>query len=299
VLVNEDGGWEEYVKGVAHVLQSQGHGLNGWEGVVAGDVPIGAGLSSSAAVEMATARAFSAVSDLPWNPASMARVGQRAENEWVGVNCGIMDQMISAAGERDHALLIDCRSLETRQVPIPAGTVVVILDTATRRGLVESAYNERRAQCEAVAAHFGVPALRDLDSTTLEARASELDPVALKRARHVITDSERTLKAAEVMTRGDAEEMGRLMNRSHASYRDDFEASRPEVDAMVLLAQAHPACYGARLTGGGFGGCAVALVRSEGAEGFATEVARDYEAAIGLQPRVYICTATDGAAIVE
>jgi galactokinase len=297
-LANDDGGWVEYVKGVAYVLQSQGHALRGWEGVVAGDVPIGAGLSSSAAVEMATARAFSATSDLPWDPPAMARVGQRAENEWVGVNCGIMDQMISAAGRRDHALLIDCRSLETTQVPIPAGTVVVILDTATRRGLVESAYNERRAQCEAVAAHFGVPALRDLASTTLAARATELDPVALRRARHVITDSERTLQAADAMTRGDAAEMGVLMNQSHASYRDDFEASRPEVDAMVLLAQSHPACFGARLTGGGFGGCAVALVRAEGAEAFAAEVSREYEAATGLHPQVYICTATDGAAIV-
>jgi galactokinase len=297
-LANDDEGWVEYVKGVAYVLQSQSHALRGWEGVVAGDVPIGAGLSSSAAVEMATARAFSAMSDLPWDPPAMARVGQRAENEWVGVNCGIMDQMISAAGRRDHALLIDCRSLETTQVPIPAGTVVVILDTATRRGLVESAYNERRAQCEAVAAHFGVPALRDLASTTLASRANELDPVALRRARHVITDSERTLRAADAMTRGDAAEMGVLMNQSHASYRDDFEASRPEVDAMVLLAQSHPACFGARLTGGGFGGCAVALVRAEGAEAFAAEVSREYEAATGLHPQVYICTATDGAAIV-
>lgn len=297
-LQHEDAGWVEYVKGVAYIMQQQGYGLEGWEGVIAGDVPIGAGLSSSAAVEMATARAFSTVSDLPWKPATMARIGQRAENEWVGVNCGIMDQMISAAGMRDHALLIDCRTLETTQVPLPAGTVVVILDTATRRGLVESAYNERRAQCEAVAAHFGVPALRDVDSATFEARAAELDPVARKRARHVINDSERTVLAAAAMTRGDAAEMGRLMNLSHASYRDDFEASREEVDTMVSLAQAHPACYGARLTGGGFGGCAVALVREDGAEAFARDVRRDYEQATGLEPWVYICTATDGASVV-
>lgn len=294
----ESAGWWEYVKGVAHALGSAGHALRGWEGVMAGDVPIGAGLSSSAAVEMATARAFAAVGRWPWDPARMAKAGQRAENEWVGMNCGIMDQMVSAAGRRDHALLIDCRSLATELVPLPPATVVAILDTATRRGLVDSAYNERRAQCEAAAAFFGVPALRDVDMATFEGQAGNLDDLTRRRARHVISENDRTLAAAAVLRRGDAAEMGRLMNASHASMRDDFEISRPEMDIMVALAQANPGCLGARMTGGGFGGAAVALVRAAEAERFGAAVATAYRESTGLGPQITICTATDGAAVV-
>src|SRR5690606_9437636 len=156
----------EYIKGIAWVLGAAGYRLNGWNGVIAGDVPIGAGLSSSAAIELATAQAFAAISRIDWQPAVMARLAQRAENEWVGMNCGIMDQMISAVGEADHALLIDCRSLQTESVPLPPGTVVVVLDTMSRRGLVDSAYNERRRQCEEAARFFGVPALRDVSLET-------------------------------------------------------------------------------------------------------------------------------------
>lgn len=297
-LRRERSGWPEYVKGVAYALGAE-RDLHGWEGVMAGDVPIGAGLSSSAAVEMAAARAFAVVGHLPWDAARMARAGQRAENEWVGMNCGIMDQMISAAGKRDHALLIDCRSLETRDVPLPPDTVIVVLDTATRRGLVDSAYNERRAQCESAAAHFGVRALRDVDWATFETRAAELEPVTRRRARHVISENERTLAAAEAMRRGDAAEMGRLMNASHASMRDDFEISRAEMDQMVALAQSEPGCYGARMTGGGFGGAAVALVRSDQAKSFAESVAAAYRKATYLEPQLYICTATDGAAVID
>lgn len=303
----DNAGWREYVKGVAFILRAD-HPLSGWEGVLGGDVPIGAGLSSSAAVEMAAARAFAVAGNLPWDAARMARIGQRAENEWVGMNCGIMDQMISAAGQRDHALLIDCRSLETWAVPLPPDTVVVILDTATRRGLVDSAYNERRAQCEAAAAFFGVPALRDVDMRTFDQKTIDmqpfeagggLDPVARRRARHVISENERTVAAAEALRRGDAPAMGRLMNASHTSMRDDFEISRVEMDTMVDLAQAEPGCYGARMTGGGFGGAAVALVRSAAADQFAAAVAGGYRQATGLDPQIYICTATDGAAVVS
>ncbi|HEX2092947.1 MAG TPA: galactokinase, partial [Longimicrobiaceae bacterium] len=279
------------------VLLKKDRDLAGWEGVTAGDVPIGAGLSSSAALELATARAFAAVSGLPWNPREMALLAQRAENQWVGVNCGIMDQMISAAGEAGHALLIDCRSLETRAVPLPPGASVVIMDTATRRGLVDSAYNERRAACEAAAAFFGVPALRDVERDRFEASADRMEPRIRRRARHVITENQRTLEAAEALERGDAATMGRLMNASHASLRDDFQVSRRELDAIVELAQAHEGCFGARMTGAGFGGCAVALVESAAAEGFAREVATRYQAQVGLHPRVYVCVAADGASI--
>ena len=161
-LRNEKAGWIEYLKGTAWSLQDAGLALTGWEGVLQGDVPLGAGLSSSAALEMATARALAAAGNLDWNPAKMAKLGQRAENKWVGVNCGIMDQLISAAGRENHALLIDCRSLDCQPVPFPPGVAVVVLDTSTRRGLVDSAYNERRSQCEAAAKFFGVTALRDV-----------------------------------------------------------------------------------------------------------------------------------------
>ena len=242
-------GWLEYLKGTAWSLMDAGHTLTGWQGAVAGDVPIGAGLSSSAALELATARAFAEVSDLAWDPAVMARLGQRAENKWVGVNCGIMDQMISAAGRVGHALLLDCRSLEGRHVPLPAGTAVVVLDTGTRRGLVDSAYNERRSQCESVSAHFGVSALRDVTSEELVARAGELDDLALRRARHVISENERTTEAAEALAAGETARMGELMYASHVSLRDDFEVSSAALDIMVECARGVAGCHGARMTG--------------------------------------------------
>jgi galactokinase len=297
-LEKTDAGWVEYLKGVAWSLQEAGYALGGWEGVMTGDIPRAAGLSSSAALELATARAFTAVVDLPWEPATMAKLCQRAENQWVGVNCGIMDQMISAAGQADHALLIDCRSLETEAAPLPPQTAVVVLDTATRRGLVDSAYNERRAQCEAAARFFDVPALRDVSVEAFEARADALDDVTRRRARHVITENTRTLRAVEAMRRGDAEALGRLMNASHASLRDDFEVSSDGLNAMVQAALAEDGCYGARMTGAGFGGCAVALVRADLAAIFASNVAASYEATMEIEPHVYVCQATDGADIV-
>src|SRR5579884_2346312 len=298
-LTRSDDGWAEYVKGVAWVLQEAGHRLHGWEGVIAGDVPVGAGLSSSAALEMAVARAFAAVSDLPWDAAKMALLGQRAENEWVGVRCGIMDQMISAAGRAGHALLIDCRSLHTETVPFPPGTTVVVLDTATRRGLVDSAYNERRSQCESAARAFGVSALRDVSAAHFEAECGRLDEITRRRARPVVTENERTLQAANVMRRGDAVAVGRLMNASHESLRDDFAVSSQELNVMVECGRRHPACLGIRMTGAGFGGCAVALVHSEQAKSFTSAVAASYQAKTEIAPVLYVCAATDGAAVVR
>lgn len=291
-------GWLEYVRGVAWALEQAGHtDLRGWEGVAAGDVPVGAGLSSSAALELAAAWAFAGVSGLAWEPEEMARIAQKAENQWVGVNSGIMDQMISAAGQEGHALLIDCRSLETRAVPLPPGTSVVILDTGTRRGLVDSAYNERRAQCEAAARFFGVPALRDVELATFERRAHELDEETRRRARHVITENARTRRAADALERGDTAEVGWLMDESHRSLRDDFEVSRRELDLIVSLARAHAGCHGARMTGAGFGGCALALVDADAAEALAREVSERYTAAVGLVPSVYVSAAAGGASL--
>jgi galactokinase len=289
------------VRGVAWALGSLAaadfHELRGWEGVLAGDVPPGAGLSSSAALELATARAFAGVSDLSWDPTEMALLAQRAENQWVGVNCGIMDQLISAAGVADHALLIDCRSLATRAVPLPVDLAVVVLDTATRRGLVDSEYNERRSRCEAAAKQFGVKALRDVDERLFAERANSLDDVTRRRARHVVTENARVLAAAEALGAGDVRRMGELMNESHRSLRDDFEVSRPELDAMVDIARAQSGCYGARMTGAGFGGCAVAAVARAEAERFASAVGTRYEREVGLTPAVYVCAAASGASL--
>ncbi len=291
--------WAEYVKGIAWVLKAGGFDLTGWQGVLAGDVPIGSGLSSSAGLELAVARAFTEVSGIPWDAPVMARLAQRAENEWVGVNCGIMDQMISAAGEEGHALLIDCRSLQTRSVPLPEGTVAVVLDTATRRGLVDSAYNERRSQCEEAARFFGVEMLRDVSMEDFNERAHELDELIRRRARHVISENERTLQAADVMQRGDAATLGKLMNASHESLRTDFEVSSEALDQIVECAHQEDGCYGARMTGAGFGGCAVALVEAEKAEAFTLNVRTSYEKMSGLTPNIYVCSATNGAELVE
>ena len=292
-------GWGEYLKGVAWALIDAGFEVRGWEGVIAGDVPIGAGLSSSAAWELAAARAFASVAGFEWHAPRMALLGQRAENKWVGVNCGIMDQMISAAGKADHALLIDCRSLESQTVPLPPNTVVIVLDTATRRGLVDSAYNERRSQCEAAARFFNVKALRDVSVEQFNARADELDSITRRRARHVVTEDDRTLRAVEAMRRGDAVELGQLMNASHVSLRDDFEVSSHELNVMAEVAQRHSGCYGARMTGAGFGGCAVALVRAEAVRDFVHGVSTDYRAATGRTPSIYVCRATNGAEVIQ
>jgi galactokinase len=290
----------EYVKGVAHYLQAQGHKLRGWEGVMAGDVPIGAGLSSSAALELATARAFSAVSKFAWDAPKMALLSQKAENDWVGVKCGIMDQMISATGKANHAVLIDCRTLETQALPLPPKTLVVILDTNTRRGLVESAYNERRAQCEEAARFFGVPALRDVTLADFQARSGGLAPLVAQRAKHVISENERVLAARTAMLAGDAKTLGALMIASHESLRDDFAVSSDALNRVVACALEHSACYGARMTGAGFGGCGVALVDEAHVESFLAHVESWYQARMAedasvLRPSVYVTRATDGA----
>lgn len=291
--------WIDYLVGVAWSLRARGYRLGGWEGVISGDVPIGAGLSSSAALELAAARAFHCVSAFEWEAKTMALACQRAENEWLGVNCGIMDQMISASGLADRALLIDCRSLETESAPLPPGTAVVILDTGTRRGLVDSAYNERREQCESAARHFGVAALRDISSAEFAKRAHELDELSRARARHVITENERTLRARDAMHDGDAPALGQLMIESHISLRGDFAVSSPALDAIVNCANADESCFGARMTGAGFGGCAVALVEAEGATAFVERVSKCYIAAAGNQPALYITRASAGAEAVD
>lgn len=295
-------GWAEYPKGVAYELQKAGHVLKGFDAVMTGDVPSGAGLSSSAAVELATARAFATICDITWDAAQMAKLSQKAENEWVGVNCGIMDQMASAASKEGYALFLDCRTLEYQHAPLPKNISVVILDTSTRRGLVDSAYNERRSQCEEAARWFGVKALRDVSVEDFERKTKEesgLSEIAARRARHIVTENARVLEAVEVMKAGNIKRLGELFNASHISLRDDFEVTNEALNQIVECAQEQSGCYGARMTGAGFGGCAVALVQEEKAEEFTHAVSAAYRQKSGLDASVYVCKASEGASIIK
>jgi galactokinase len=293
--------WIEYPKGIAYQLMKSGYSLRGFDAVMTGDVPRGAGLSSSAAVELAVARAFAAISNIEWDAVNMAKIAQKAENDWVGVNCGIMDQMASAACKEGHALFLDCRSLEIQHAPLPKGISIVILDTSTRRGLVDSAYNERRSQCEEAARWFGVRALRDVNVEDLGKwnPQSDLNEVAFKRARHIVTENARVLEAIQAMRNGNIKRLGELFNASHDSLRDDFEVTNDALNIMVACAREQSSCYGARMTGAGFGGCAVALVNEEEAEAFTQAVSMAYKQSSGLEASVYVCKASEGASIVQ
>lgn len=296
-LTRGEGGWSEYLKGVAHELQINSYQLRGWEGVMTGNVPRGAGLSSSAAVEMATALAFASISGFEWDALRIARIGQLAESDWVGVKCGIMDQAVSAAAKAGHAFFLDCRTLEYEHIPLPKDVAVVIMDTSTRRGLVDSAYNERRAQCEKAAWFFGVKALRDVSVERLSVEGGAMEEIVLKRARHIVTENARVLLAVDAMRAGDASTLGRLFNESHASLRDDFEVTNDALNWMVEIAQSQSVCFGARMTGAGFGGCAVAVVRREQAGAFAEAVSAQYRARSGKEAGIFVCEASGGASV--
>jgi galactokinase len=296
--------WIAYVAGVAWALREAGHHLPGLDAVVDGDVPLGAGLSSSAALELATARAFAEAAGIPWDATAMARLGQRAENRYVGVNCGLMDQMASAVSQAGCALLLDCRTLATEPVPVPAEAAVVVMDTGARRSLAASAYNDRRAACEAAVAilaqdHPGVTALRDVDDAALAAAEGRMDPVVFRRARHVVAENRRPLRMAEAFARSDLAGAGRLMNESHASLRDLYEVSSPELNLISGLARSHPDCFGARMTGAGFGGCAVALVAAARVDEFSRSVHAAYQAQVDLESAFFACRPAAGARIVE
>ena len=296
--------WIAYVAGVAWAMGEAGHVVTGLDAVIDGDVPLGAGLSSSAALEMAVARAFADAGGLAWDATAMARLGQRAENRYVGVNCGLMDQMASAVSREGCALLLDCRTLQTSAVPVPADAAVVVMDTGARRSLATSAYNERRAACEAAVAALaadrpGVKALRDVDETMLAAAESRMDPVVFRRAQHVVAENRRPLRMAEAFQRSDLAAAGQLMNESHASLRDLYEVSSPELNLVTDLARSHPDCFGARMTGAGFGGCAVGLVAAARVDEFSQSVHAAYRAQIDLPSAFFACRPAAGARIVE
>jgi len=292
--IEKQNGWLEYIKGVAHNLQIAGYHLRTWQGVVYGDIPRGAGLSSSAALELATARAFFEISNFTWQPKEMALIGQKTENDWLGLSSGIMDQLVVAAANQGFASLIDCRSLEVGNYPL-RNISVLILDTGTRRGLVDSKYNDRFNDCQNAAQALGLKALRDISLKEFKQGASKLTERLKKRARHVVSENERVIKAAAALENSDFKEFGRLMIASHKSLKDDFEVSSEALDAMVDCAIKHEACYGARMTGAGFGGCAVALVDSARLEDFKTAVADCYYAATKLKAKIYDSSACSGA----
>ncbi len=291
--------WSNYPRGIALMLQKLGAPLSGLDLLIHGNVPIGSGLSSSAAIEVAAATAFLVLSGFRLGGVEIAQLCQRADNEFVGVKSGIMDQFISALGRAGDALLIDCRDLSYEYVPVPHGAAIVVCDTMKRRGLVSSEYNTRRAECEEAARLLGVPLLRDVSVATLAARAEELPPVVAARARHVVTEDARVLEAVAAMRRDDLTALGELMDASHASLRDDYGVSSPELNAMVEVARAQPGCLGARLTGAGFGGCTVNLVRNDAVPAFVANVAAGYQARTGLVPQIYPCQASAGAGLIE
>ena len=254
--------WADYVRGMISALQHEGYALSGAQIAIAGNLPKGAGLSSSASLEVALGKAMLALAGTDIDNTRLAQIAQMAECDFVGTKCGIMDQLISAQGKDGHALLIDCRSLELTDAPIPGDVAIMIVHSGVTRGLVDGHYNERRRQCEAAAAAMGVPALRDADLNML-AKAS-LDATTMSRARHVITENQRTLDAADALAKGDLSALGLLMEQSHTSMRDDFEITVPPIDELVMLLQKTIGPEGgARMTGGGFGGACVALMPAD------------------------------------
>jgi galactokinase len=295
-----DAPWANYARGMVRMLQESGMTLLGADLAVAGDVPQGAGLSSSASFEVAIGQAFKALAaSTEPAPAALARIAQRAENEFVGCQCGIMDQLISACGVAGHALLIDCRSLDTTPVPVPADAAVMIVHSRVRRGLVDSEYNTRRAQCQAAARHYRVAALRDLTPDALIDRAAGLDEMTFRRARHVVTENARTLAAAQALQRGDLAALGASMAQSHTSMRDDFQITVSPIDMLVSILDGVIAGRGgARMTGGGFGGCVVALLPQALVAAARAAVAAQYRSPDGLPASVYVTAAHGGAGCV-
>lgn len=288
--------WSNYVRGVVKHLQKRDASFGGADLVISGNVPQGAGLSSSASLEVAVGKVFQQLYHLPLDGAQLALNGQEAENQFVGCNCGIMDQLISALGKKDHALLIDCRSLGTKAVPMPQGVAVVIINSNFKRTLVGSEYNTRREQCETGARFFQQKALRDVSLDEFNRVAHELDPVVAKRVRHVLTENARTQQAAEALAQGDLKRMGELMAQSHASMRDDFEITVPQIDTLVDIVKATIGDKGGvRMTGGGFGGCVVALVPESLVPTVKQAVAHHYEAKTGIKETFYVCKPSQGA----
>lgn len=293
---DKDNMWVNYIAGTLIALMEKHPDIKGVDMTVAGNVPQGAGLSSSASFEIAILKTVSQLNEVVITGAEAALMGQAAENNFVGCNCGIMDQMISAVGQEGNAMLLDCRDLSTKPAPVPAGFSLVIINSNVKRGLVESEYNTRREQCEAVAAHFGVKALRDVTLAQLEGAKSELDEVLFRRAKHVVTENDRVEAALAAMNAGEMAKVSELMRGSHLSLKDDFEVTTSEMDYIVeIVNDVLGSTGGVRMTGGGFGGCVVALTPDDKVDAVKQVIADKYEAETGLKADIYVCITKDGA----
>ncbi|MFB3902080.1 MAG: galactokinase [Acidobacteriota bacterium] len=296
---DQDALWSNYIRGVIREYRERGDEVRGMDLVVSGNVPIGSGLSSSAALEVATAETCRVISGLEIDPVSMALLCQSAERRFVGVQCGIMDQFVSTLGRANAALFLDCRDLSYELVPLDMQARIIICDSRKQRSLQTSEYNKRRAECEGAVqalseAACDVKALRDVSVERLDERKDRMPELWYRRARHVVTENQRVLSAVDLLKAGDIQQFGRLMYESHASLRDDYEVSCSELDILVELAAEQKGTIGARMTGAGFGGCTVNLVASEAVSDFQAAVGEKYRARTGLKPMIYVCSASDG-----
>jgi galactokinase len=288
--------WSNYVRGSAKELLSHYPALMGADIVISGDIPQGTGLSSSASLENVIIKGLSAVNDIELDGVSAALMSQKAENDFLGCQCGIMDQLASARGKKGTAMLLDCRSLAIKNADIPSNMRLVIVNSNVKRTLVGSEYNTRRQQCEAAAKHFNKPALRDVSISELESERDNLPDVIYRRARHIVTENDRTLRAFDALNSNDMATMSTLMTESHLSMKDDFEITTPELDALAeIISSVLGNKGGARMTGGGFGGCAIALCPEDLVEDVKAIINSEYTVRTGLQADIYVCQASDGA----
>ncbi len=296
--------WSDYVRGVAVTLQQSSYLLRGTNLLIRSDVPMGAGLSSSAAIEVATGYALLDTAGQTIDRIALAKLCQRAENEFVGLRSGIMDQFVSCNGSRGHALLLDCRTLEYRLLPLPQDARLVICNTMVKHSLASGAYNQRRAECEMGVQHLQqflphIRALRDVTLAELAQHRGALTDVVYRRCHHVISENERVLASVTALEQRDFVAFGHLMNESHESLRDDYDVSCVELNTMVRVARAAEGVYGARMTGGGFGGCTINLVQAEKVEEFQQVIAQGYQRATGYTPEIYVCSAAAGVGQVD
>ena len=280
--------WARYVQGVGLILEREGYRLGGADLLIDSDVPVGAGLSSSAALEISTAFALASLSGHEIDGMKLARIGQTAEHEFAGVRSGIMDQFAAVYGETDKALFLDCRSLEWSAIPVSKAQFI-ICNTKTKHDLAEGEYNKRRAECESAAAFFGLASLRDVTIDEFEKRSANMPETIKRRARHVITENDRVIGAAAALRDGDLEGLGKLINESHESLRDDFDVSSNELDLMVDLARQQKGVLGSRMTGGGFGGCTINLLARDPHPDFVKNVTEAYHRETGIIPEIYQC----------
>lgn len=292
--------WSDFIRGVAATLQDAGHLLSGANLFIHGEVPLGAGLSSSASLEVCTALALSSLSGIDVPFLELVKLCQKAEHEYVGTRCGIMDQFIASFGAAGHALMLDCRSLEYELLPMPQDVRLVVCNSMVKHELASGEYNLRRADCEAGVKLLQpylpeIRALRDVQIADLEAYQQVLPTTVYRRCRHVVTENQRVLEAAKALQSGDVDRFGHLMYRSHASLRDDYQVSCRELDLLVHLASSSPDVYGARMTGGGFGGCTVNLIKTDAASSFKTHIAQAYMESTGIAPEIYIYEPAQGA----